>query len=62
MPADLDSVAPEHRHALAIAGYSWKPETGVWVNHTLGRAISHETVRNHDATWLKRWLAQGLVS
>jgi len=56
---DLESVAPEHRHALAIAGYNWLPETGVWINRRLGRAISFETVRDHNAAWLKRWLQGG---
>jgi hypothetical protein len=58
MPFPLDSVAPENRRALAVAGFRWN-ETGVWVNQRLRRAIGFETVRDHDSAWLRRWLRDG---
>jgi len=55
----IDSIPAEFRQALEDAGYQWKAESGVWMNVEHGRAISFETVRDHDAAWLRCWLEEG---
>jgi|SRR5690242_11433961 len=59
MSCRLDSLPPQSRRLLEGAAYQWAPETGVWINNRIGRAIGYETVRDHDVTWLKRWLQHG---
>jgi hypothetical protein len=65
---DLHTAASERgigteRRALELAtehaGYRWDDLTGVWLNNRIGHAIGYETVRDHDAAWLKRWLQYG---
>jgi len=59
VPTRLDSIPPEHRRLLEAAGYHWDANTGMWINNQAGRAVSHETVRDHDASWLRHWLQYG---
>ena len=59
MSSRLDSLPRQSRRLLEEAGYHWDPETGVCINNGIGRAIGYETVRDHDAAWLKRWLQYG---
>jgi hypothetical protein len=58
-PPNLESVEPRSRRLLEEAGFHWDADTGVWVNNHLGRAISLQTVRDHDPECLKNWLATG---
>ena len=55
----LDAVPAESREALANAGFRWEALSGMWLNLGSGRAISFETVRDHDWAWLRHWLAEG---
>ena len=58
MPPRLDSIDPRSRRLLEEAGYRFHRENEMWINNPLGRAISDETVRNHDPAWLQHWLQE----
>ena len=59
VPSRLDSIPPQSRRLLEEAGYHWDPSTGMWINNRLGRAISYQALRDHDAGWLRLWLQYG---